>query len=101
MTNTYDQLDQVTRVRQYAGAEGIGSYQDTDMAYDGYGRLKTKHTPEQDSGTATPWDYNTDNTVQKVTDARGASATYSYNSRQLLSGNTYSAPAGITAANKL
>ncbi len=41
--NTYNVLDQVTQVRQYAGPEGSGTYQDTTMTYDGYGRLKTRH----------------------------------------------------------
>ena len=45
--NTYNARDQVTQVRQYAGPEGSGTYQDTTMTYDGYGRLKTRHVPEQ------------------------------------------------------
>src|SRR5688572_20094084 len=73
--NTYNVRDQVTQVREYAGAEGSGTYQDTTVTYDGYGRLKTKHVPEQNAGTATTWDYNADDTVQKTTDARGASQT--------------------------
>jgi YD repeat-containing protein len=77
--NTYNVRDQVTQVRQYAGAETSGTYQDTTMTYDGYGRLKTKHVPEQDAGTATTWVYNTDHTIQSITDARGASTTLTYN----------------------
>lgn len=65
------------------------------MTYDGYGRLKTRHVPEQNAGTATTWDYNPDDTIQKVTDARGASQTLSYNNRHLVTGITYSAPSGI------
>jgi YD repeat-containing protein len=95
--NTYNQLDQITRVRQYAGAEGSSSYQDTEITYDGYGRLWKKHTPKQDTGTHTTWEYNTDNTVHKVIDARGASATYSYNTRQLLGGITYTPSEGVAA----
>lgn len=49
------------------------------MTYDGYGRLKTRHVPEQDAGTATSWVYNTDHTIQSITDARGASTTFTYN----------------------
>jgi YD repeat-containing protein len=96
-TNTFNTRDQVTLVRQWAGAEnGGGAYQDTTMSYDGYGRLQTKHLPQQDTGTATVYAYNADDTINSVTDARGASATYSYNNRHLVTGITYSAPSGIT-----
>jgi YD repeat-containing protein len=94
--NTYSVLDQVRLVRQYQGADTSGVYQDTTMTYDGYGRLQTKHVPEQNAGTATVYAYNTDDSVQSVTDARSASATYSYNARHLVTGISYSAPAGIT-----
>ena len=77
------------------------------MIYDGYGRLKTKHAPQEQVDQANPastdhttWDYNLDDTVQKITDARGASQTLSYNSRHLVTGITYAAPGGanISAA---
>ncbi len=92
--NTYNALDQVTKVRQWSGAEGTGTYQDTEMTYDGHGRLKTRHVPEQNAGTATTWDYKADDTVEKITDARGASQTFSYNSRHLVTGITYAVPGG-------
>jgi len=94
--NTYNALDQVVQVREYAGSESSGTYQDTTMTYDGYGRLKTKHVPEQNG--VTTWDYNADDTVQKVTDARGASQTFAYSNRHLPTSITYAAPggAGIT-----
>lgn len=95
--NTYNVRDQVEQVRQYAGAEGSGTYQDTTLTYDGYGRLKTRHVPEQNAGTATVWSYNSDDTVNTVTDARSASVTYGYNARHLVTSLTYSAPAGITS----
>src|SRR6185503_4725673 len=69
--NTYNARDQVTQMRQYAGAEGSSTYQDTTMTYDGYGRLKTKHEPEQIAGTATTYNYNSDDTLLSVVDARG------------------------------
>lgn len=94
--NTYNARDQITQVREHAGAAGSGTYQDTTMTYDGYGRLKTKHVPQQNAGTATTWDYNADDTIQKITDARGASQTFGYNNRHLVSGITYAAPAGIS-----
>ena len=66
--NTYNVRDQVTQVRQYAGVEGSSTYQDTTMTYDGYGRLKTRHIPEQSTNANTVWDYNVDDTIQKITD---------------------------------
>ena len=90
--NTYNAFDQLTQVREYAGAEGSGTYQDTTMSYDGYGRLKTKHVPEQNGVTI--WEYNADDTLQKITDARGASQNFAYNNRHLTTGITYAAPSG-------
>ncbi|MDX6530034.1 MAG: hypothetical protein QOH41_2324 [Blastocatellia bacterium] len=72
------------------------SYQNTTMSYDGYGRLQSKHVPQQDVGTATVYAYNPDDTVQSVTDARGASAIYYYTARHLVASIAYSAPAGVT-----
>lgn len=62
------------------------------MTYDGYGRLKTRHLPEQGASANTVWDYNADGTIQKITDGRGAATNYSYNQRHLLTGLTYSVP---------
>ena len=75
------------------------------MNYDGYGRLRTKHLPEQlvdpnnsASTDHTTWAYNDDDTVHKITDARGASATYGYNNnRRLVNSITYYAPTGVVA----
>lgn len=95
MTNTFNARDQVTVLRQWAGAEnGGGAYQDTSMSYDGYGRLQSKHMPEQNAGTATVYAYNSDNTIQSVTDARGASATYEYNNGRHLVNHVSHEPAG-------
>ncbi len=95
--NTFDALDHVTQVTQTDNA--TSAYQTTTMGYDGYGRLRTKHVPEQSANTATTWVYNDDDTIYSVTDARGAIATYSYNSRHLVTGIAYSVPSGsgITA----
>ena len=92
--NTYNTRDQVTQIRQYAGPEGSGTFQETTMTYDGHGRLKTRHVPEQNAGANTVWDYNPDDTIQKITDARGASQIFGYNSRHLVTSITYSAPGG-------
>ena len=95
--NTYNARDQVTQIREWAGAEGSGTYQDTTMTYDGYGRLQTRHVPEQNAGTNTTFGYNTDDTIYSVTDARGATNTFSYNNRHLVTAVAFSAPAGIAA----
>lgn len=92
--NTYNARNQVTQVRQYAGTEASVTYQDSVVTYDGHGRLKTKHVPEQNAGTVTSWTYNLDDTVNSITDARGASRTFSYNNRHLVTSITYAAPGG-------
>ncbi|MGB7208366.1 MAG: VCBS repeat-containing protein [Pyrinomonadaceae bacterium] len=50
----------------------------TSITYDGHGRLKTQHRPEQDTGTATTYNYNTDDSISSVVDARGAATNYVY-----------------------
>ncbi len=107
-TTKYDALDQPVRVRQYAGAaplqepaaEGSG-YQTTTMTYDGHGRLATSHLPEEIDAngqpTASVYEYNPDDTVASVRDARGATTTYSYNNnRHLVTGLTYGVAPGST-----
>jgi RHS repeat-associated protein len=54
--------------------------------YDGHGRLWRQTTPEQGSTTFT---YYLDDTLQSMTDARGAKTQYSYNPRHLLTAQTY------------
>jgi YD repeat-containing protein len=53
------------------------------MTYDGYGRLKTQHRPEQTTGTATVYNYYADDRIQQIVDARGATINYSYDNRGL------------------
>ena len=97
-TTSFNARDQVTLIRQFAGTDQSSTYQDTITSFDGYGRLKSRHVPEQNANTATNWEYNSDNTLHKVTDARGASATYTYNNhRRLLTLIEYTAPSGITS----
>lgn len=82
----YTVLDQVSSISH----EG----QVRTLAYDGYGRLQTRTTPEQ--GTTT-YSYYADGTTQAVTDARGASATYGYNNRHLLTAINYNTPYDVAA----
>jgi YD repeat-containing protein len=87
--NTFNARDQITQVRQYQGADTSAVYQDTTMGYDGFGRLQTKHVPEQSVGTATTYAYNADDTVYSETDARGATCTYVYNNRHQVTSATH------------
>lgn len=102
---TFNARDQATLVRQFAGPGPdtpqdlscpTGTCQQTTMSYDGYGRLRTQHRPEQqgDANNSaatdhTTWDYNADDTIHRVTDARGAYTEYDYNTRHLVTGITY------------
>ena len=94
--NSYDARDQITNVKQYQGTEASGVFQETILTYDGYGRLQTEKSPIQTS--ATSYTYNTDNTTNIITDARGTATTFSYNNRHQVTGISYSAPTGVTAA---
>jgi YD repeat-containing protein len=107
----YDARDQVKIVNQYVGSAPLdasstnenvscpgGTCQKTTTTYDGYGRLQSKHAPEQNTGTVTAWTYNPDDTVHSITDARGASATYTYNNgRHLVNLVEYGVPTGTAA----
>ncbi|HKR12490.1 MAG TPA: S8 family serine peptidase [Pyrinomonadaceae bacterium] len=85
-TYTYSALDQVTQVNQ-AG-------QTRSSLFDGYGRLKKRTTPEQGE---TNYSYFADGNLQTITDARGATSTFSYNNRHLMTGITYGVPSGVAA----
>ncbi|HKS28123.1 MAG TPA: hypothetical protein VJS44_09900 [Pyrinomonadaceae bacterium] len=51
--------------------------------------------------TYTYYSYNPDDTVNTVTDARGASATYGYNNRHLLTAINYVVPSGVAATSNV
>jgi YD repeat-containing protein len=99
--SVFNVRDQITRIRQYAGVAPpeasstneaascpSGTCQETSMAYDGYGRLQSKHRPEQNPGTTTIYAYNMDDTLSSSTDARGAITSYGYNGRHLVTSVT-------------
>lgn len=111
-TNKYNTRDHVTRFRQYVGAapepepetEGSG-YQTTTSTFDGYGRLWTRHAPEQQvdpliaaSTDHTTYLYNADDTASSVTDARGVTMTLGYNGRHLLTTITYPGSQSLPAS---
>lgn len=111
--NVYDALDRLRAERHYkdtapANAELLstscptGTCLQTTSTYDGYGRLKTRHRPEQQVDPTNPastdhttFDYRDDDMVEKVTDARGAVINYSYNARHLVTGLTYTTLPGV------
>jgi YD repeat-containing protein len=95
LVNSYNARDQVTRLTQYAGDVNSTVHQDTIMSYDGYGRLQSQHDPEQETGYSKVFTYYADDQMQTSTDARGASTTYTYNGRHLVTGISYSAQSGI------
>ncbi|HKU77567.1 MAG TPA: LamG-like jellyroll fold domain-containing protein [Pyrinomonadaceae bacterium] len=89
-TFTYNARDQVTLARQFAGPTSSSTFQDTTATYDGFGRLKTQHLPEQQADTSYPvstdhttWNYNNDDSIQSVVDARGVVTSFTYNNRGL------------------
>lgn len=103
-TLTLNARNQVTLERRFAGPTSSGTYQDTTMSYDGFGRLKTQHLPQQQveannsaSSDHTTWNYNSDDTVQSVVDARGVITTFTYNARHMVTAaafNSSNIPAG-------
>ena len=83
---TYNARDQITQSNQ-AG-------QLRTFEYDGFGRLWHKTTPEQGLMTYT---YNADDTTNVITDARGATSTFAYDSEHRVTSITYGVPAGVAA----
>ena len=92
-TTSYNARDQILTVVQQVRT--MGTAQTTTMSYDGQGRLRTRQLPIQTSPTV--YDYYPDDTIQVVTDPRGATATYGYNNRHLVTSIDYSAPSPIVA----
>jgi hypothetical protein len=99
VTTLYNARDQVTETLAHPGATAPTDQtriQKTTLEYDGHGRLKSRHLPRQSAGKSTTFEYHADDTLSKVTDARGAQAAHAYNQRHLLTSITYAAPAGVT-----
>ncbi len=91
--STFNVRDQATNVKQHEGASG--TFQEIVMTYDGHGRLQTRKYPIETAATSFTYDNN--DRPQTITDARGAAATYSYNSRGLQTGVSYTVPSGVAA----
>ncbi|HEU4769410.1 MAG TPA: DUF4214 domain-containing protein, partial [Pyrinomonadaceae bacterium] len=86
--NTYNARDQISNIKQYQGADTSGVYQEILRTYDGYGRLATQKDPIQT--TATTYTYNAADQPLTITDARGATQTFTYNNRNLPTQISYS-----------
>jgi YD repeat-containing protein len=101
----YNVRDQVTSVKEYGGdatgAENCPSTacQITNLTYDGHGRLWKQRRPAETADNV--YLYYADDTLQQMTDPRGVSATYSYNSRQLVTGISYAALPNATLPSPL
>jgi YD repeat-containing protein len=97
--NTYNGRDQVTRVREFKGAGPAagdescptGVCQETLMSYDGHGRLSFRKRPEE-GASGTTYTYYKDDLMMTSTDARGASALFTYNARHLTTDIAYTTP---------
>jgi YD repeat-containing protein len=94
ITNTYNARDQITQTLTQDAASGAS--QTTTIEYDGYGRVWKRKAPIQLSPTVI--EYNADDTPFRLTDARGASSTYTHNSRGLVTNITYTAASGVEAS---
>jgi YD repeat-containing protein len=96
--NTFNGRDQAIEVKQYQGTDTSATFQTTTATFDGHGRLKTQHRPEQQNSNGTPaytnYNYNINDSISSITDARGATTNYVYNdSRGLLTNINYGVPA--------
>jgi YD repeat-containing protein len=93
---TFNGRDQVTQTREYAGSDSSSTFQDSTAIYDGFGRAWKNHVPEQRDSNNDPayttTTYNLDDSIQSITDARGATKTYTYNNLGLPSQADYSVP---------
>ncbi len=84
VTYTYDALDRITQISH---ANGTGTQTQTrSFVYDGYGRLQSETTPEAGTNSYT---YKLNDLVETTTNALGKVATYTYNTRNLLTGTSY------------
>ncbi|MGQ0542977.1 MAG: hypothetical protein ACT4O9_14165 [Blastocatellia bacterium] len=78
----------------------IGRLTGATATFDGHGRLKTSHRPEQRDTSNnlkyTTYNYNPDDSISNETDARGAVTNRIYNSRGLIEQQSYAVPQGST-----
>ncbi len=92
--NVYSTTDYVYNVRDQLTSITQQNDRVRTFEYDGFGRLARRITPEQGE---TNYTYFRDDTVQTITDARGATMTFSYNRRHQVLAIDYGAPSGVAA----
>ncbi|MDX2040804.1 MAG: RHS repeat-associated core domain-containing protein [Acidobacteriota bacterium] len=80
----YDALDRIVAIVQ--AKAGGAQYQTRSFIYDGYGRLISETNPE--SGTIT-YTYKPNDLVESVSNQRGMTTLYSYNTRNLVTQVAY------------
>jgi YD repeat-containing protein len=104
----YNALNQVEHVKVYQGAETsdgscpVATCQLTTEGYDGHGRLKSSQGPAQTR--AVTYQYKDDDALWKVltpretdgTSAQDVTATFTYNSRHMVTRVEYAVPGGLT-----
>lgn len=97
---TFNGRDQVTQATQYDNTATTTPtpHQDVTMTYDGHGRMTTRHNPIESVNTYTSWTYNTDDSVSTMTDPRGVTTNYTYNSRGLVSQIGYDVPTILSSS---
>jgi YD repeat-containing protein len=88
-------LDRALQVREYEGSNTTpnANFQLTNYTYDGHGRLKTEHLPQQQANKNTTYEYYADDRILSKTDGRGVKTNYLYNSVGLLTNINYETPA--------
>ncbi len=91
---TFNGSDQALSVIQQDNSVSPVVSQTTTMTYDGLGRMKTQHVPQQDVGTNKVYSYNIDDSIATISDARGAITNNAYNNLGLLEQVTHSIPNG-------
>jgi YD repeat-containing protein len=94
-TIAYNARDQITFTRQYQGTESSGIYQEVTQTFDGYGRLATHQDPIQAAPIS--YTYYANDKPLAITDARGATSTFTYNNRGLTTGISYGGPSPVPA----
>lgn len=92
VVNAYNGRDQVFSNRVYAGAAGSNDFRETTSSFDGHGRLKATHYPEQGANKFTTYTYFADDKPQTVTDARAATKHYTYNNLGLIQQISWTVP---------
>src|SRR5262249_46757360 len=86
----YDELDRLLTINHIKTTDlvtGLTPTQTRTFSFDGYGRLQSENTPE---GGTVNYTYKPNDLVETVSNQRNITVTNSYNTRNLLTGVSYS-----------